>query len=363
METIAFTKNTLAEFVKSDFYNNLTNIPISKQRAISQINNPRADDTDVLLIAQFDGNKTVGYLGILPDYIYSNGTKEKFGWLTCFWVDEAYKSQGVAANIFRRVIRAWEQKIFITNFVPWLEPIYQKTKIFQPTQFKTGFRGYFRFNLAEILPPKKNFFQNIKGILNITDKGLNLVSDVRLSFFQCKDVKNLKFEYHSNSNDVATKILEISEEDNCILRGKEELDWILKYPWLIEGATTDYNSNRYYFSLLSKRFFYQLISFSTAKNERTDFLLLKIRDNEISIPYIFSDKSALDTIALFIIYTMKELKINMVTTYDSDLALALKRHRKYFIFTKKIKKPYLISKKIVLDKLSFQDGDGDCVFY
>ncbi|MFW5852121.1 MAG: hypothetical protein ACOCWB_07855, partial [Bacteroidota bacterium] len=149
--------------------------------------------------------------------------------------------------------------------------------------------------------------------------------DIRFLFFRMKYIQNMRFEYHTNINDVSDEIINNSAKGNYVQRGKEELDWILKYPWLIEGATADCNS--------------------------------------ITIPYVYSDKTALDKVAKFLIYKMIELKINMITTFDDDLADALKKNRKYFLFTKQIKKPYLISKKVDIQSLSFQDGDGDCVFY
>ena len=115
METISFNKDSLYKFINSEKFKELHNIPISKQRALSQINNPRAGEEDIVLVAQFDDNITTGYLGILPDYVFIEGEKEKIGWLTCFWVHEKYKSKDIAANLFRRVIRAYDQKIFINS--------------------------------------------------------------------------------------------------------------------------------------------------------------------------------------------------------------------------------------------------------
>ena len=77
METKTFNKAELQEFINSPSFNELINIPISRRRAISQIHNPRAEDEDILLVAAFDGNKTVGYLGILPDFVIQGNTKEK----------------------------------------------------------------------------------------------------------------------------------------------------------------------------------------------------------------------------------------------------------------------------------------------
>ena len=110
MKVKTYTAQELAYFVNSDEYDKLKNVPISKIRAISQVNNPRASEDDILLFVAFDEGRTVGYFGVLPDMIYCKDQVEKIGWGTCFWVDEKYKSQNVAAAIFLKVIREWKQK-------------------------------------------------------------------------------------------------------------------------------------------------------------------------------------------------------------------------------------------------------------
>jgi hypothetical protein len=87
-----------------------------------------------------------------------------------------------------------------------------------------------------------------------------------------------------------------------------------------------------------------------------------VRDNNITVPYLFSND--FDTIAAILIKEMVELKCNMVTIFQEQLAASMRRNKWPFLFTKKIKRPYLISKKISFaDHLKFQDGDGDCAFY
>jgi len=69
------------DFYHSDF------VPISKHRAISHINNPRAGDDDILLLLAYEGDKLVGYLGVLPDFIYIDEKPNKIGWLSCIYVE------------------------------------------------------------------------------------------------------------------------------------------------------------------------------------------------------------------------------------------------------------------------------------
>lgn len=100
------------------------------------------------------------------------------------------------------------KKIFITNIVPWLEPVYRKTKIFQPTIYKTGFRGYLRFNFSEILPPKKNVFKRFILLIRIIDFIFNLIGDLRFIFFKKYKFKNVKFEYVVNLDELSAKFLD-----------------------------------------------------------------------------------------------------------------------------------------------------------
>jgi hypothetical protein len=135
----------------------------------------------------------------------------------------------------------------------------------------------------------------------------------------------------------------------------------MNYPWLIENQKPD--NTKYYFSHKVERFFYQLISFKNSKDQLTAILLLKIRDNNITVPYIFSDNTTFDNISSFLIKTMKDLNLDTLTTFNKDLGRALSKKRVFFLFVKQIKKTFIISKRLRTDNLSFQDGDGDCVFY
>jgi hypothetical protein len=363
METRTYTKNELKEFIRSGFFNNLDKIPISKLRALSQVNNPRASENDILLVVQYDENRLAGYLGVLPDYLFGNGQKEKIGWLTCFWIDEKYKSMNVAASLFLRVIRAWEQKIFITNIVPWLEPVYQKTKIFQPSVYKSGFRGYMRFNLSEILPPKKPVFQKITSFLKIIDCVFNWLHDIRLSSFKKYNLEEVNYGYLSRLDDECAAFIDLYNQKYWNRRGKDEINWILAYPWLIQGAK-DYDSKRYYFSSVSKRFFYQLIKFTGNDKKIKGLMLICVREHNITVPYVFSDGTGINDMSRLLINTMLELKISMITVYNDELTRSLKKIKTPFYFNKEVKKPFLISKKFdFVNNLNFQDGDGDCAFY
>ncbi len=362
METISFTKSSLEEFIHSDKFDQLVNLPISKLRAISQINNPRAKVDQVLLVAQFDENKTVGYLGILPDEIYIDNQTHIVGWLTCFWVDEEYKSQNVAANLFLRAIRAYNKNIFITNIVPRLEPVYQKTKLFFPTVYKTGFRGYFRFNLAEILPPKKSVFQKIKPLLQLGDALLNTITDIRFVWNKQKHLGN--FEYVKSTDAISEEFFIKHQKNNWIKRTKKEINWILQYPWLKQGEDTEQLATRYYFSCIEKAFETKVVQFKNDKDEIIVLVILNIKNKQLTVPYLLAEPKDFPLLSSFIFNLMSSERLTMFTSYHTEFCNYLTIIKTPFLFSKEMKKPYFISKKFEgLQNLNFQDGDGDCAFY
>ena len=361
METLSFNRKTLLEFINSDAYKNLSNLPISYHRAISQIHNPRADDNDLLLVATFDGNKTVGYLGVMPDYIFFNNEKQKIGWFSCFWVDENYKSKNIAASLYLRIIKAWNKKIMITNIVPSLIPTYQKTKIFQPTQYKTGLRCYYRFNFSELLPPKKKFFDQIKPILKLGDWLLNTLI---APFFLARKpgvINGLNFlEINEIDEEIGDFLLKKSNVSN---RKKEDLEWTLSYPWMLQQAQDD-RSKQYYFSSVSSVFYYKLFKVLDADQRFVGFFLLKIRDRALSIPYFYVSDPFKDQAIAFIGKWLQNNKIDILTVFLPELVEGFEKAKLPFIFKKTIKKAYVISKDLPqISDLDFQDGDGDCVFY
>jgi hypothetical protein len=74
IETLEFTikkirLRELSAFKESLLYKGLEVIPISSNRIESYVNNPRADEEDVVLYLAFEGEKLVGFRTIFADTI------------------------------------------------------------------------------------------------------------------------------------------------------------------------------------------------------------------------------------------------------------------------------------------------------
>lgn len=88
-------KQLLSQYISSNDFGSQQTLPISKHRALSQINNPRAEENDVLLILAKEEGQVLGYTGVLPDMLFDS---IKFGWLSCLWVSEEARGKNIGTR-------------------------------------------------------------------------------------------------------------------------------------------------------------------------------------------------------------------------------------------------------------------------
>jgi hypothetical protein len=360
MKIESYNRKQLAAFIESDLFKNLDKIPITRHRALSHINNPDCSEEDILLWAAYEEGSLKGFAGVLPGECRVDGTTRKIYWLSCFWVDQQYRRGTLASSLFYPLVQLYRDDLLISNFVPKLEKTYQLLSIFHPTIFRTGYRFYLDFCLAGIIPgriPKAGF---LKPFLQVTDAVLNMALSVRILAFkkqerECTVVENAYFDEQFQSF-----LSTFSEDGNFMKRGADHFGWIMAFPWIIQGKP-DKESRRYFFSSRSRQFEYRSVKIYREKN-LAGFMLLKIRDKRISLPYIYAHDDAVNDMATYLMDSAHREKFISVTTSDARLADAIARNRVRFIFLKRVNQPYILSKKITNSLWTFQEGDGDAVF-
>jgi hypothetical protein len=257
---------------------------------------------------------------------------------------------------------SWDHQIMITNFVPALEPLYRKTGFFQPALIKEGLRAYMRSNLAEILPPKAQWLNQIKPLLKFTDISINIIGSIRFLFFRGYRLHYLNWSYIELIDENISAFIK-ANNNSWTWRGRADLQWILDYPWIIQKPNPDYDSIRYFFSSVSVRFLNRLILVSDHHGHITGFAMITIRNNNMTVPYVFS-VNGYDHISDILINVMIDQRVSMITVFHDELRTTLKSYSIPFLYKKSIPKPYMVSKKLdFLNELRFNDGDGDCAFY
>ena len=156
----------------------------------------------------------------------------------------------------------------------------------------------------------------------------------------------------------------VHQQGNATKRGKTEFEWILNYPWIKEKAIPNGESEKYYFSSVSKRFRYEFHKATNADGRLVAVVMLCVRNNNLTVPYLFAEADTLGKIAGMLVNNMLKYKLSILTTFNPALTGHIAQLRRPFLLIRRIRKPYLISRHIpIASQLNFQDGDGDCVFY
>ena len=195
----------LENFLNSDIYKNNDIIPISKQRAISQIQNPRASSDDVVLIVAIDKeNKIIGYIGALPDKIYHNPNL-KVCWNSCWWVDSK-KGKRISMLLFYKLLETWNSNIMFRDLTERTKKILLKTNRFVKIKNIDNFKLFLKFNFTDILPRKFSLFRHYTYLLKFIDYLLNLNINIYHFFYLKKTKKkSIKSVYINNIDKEAEK--------------------------------------------------------------------------------------------------------------------------------------------------------------
>jgi GNAT superfamily N-acetyltransferase len=362
MEVRIYTTGNILEFVSSDQFSKLKHIPITKHRALSYANNPRSASSDEILFVAFENDEVIGYLGALPDKIFYQGEWKRMAWLSCIWVDPRFRGKNIAGQLIDLTLKEWDYTTMMTNMTPGVLKNYERTGHFNAQVIRSGIRGYLRFNLVEVLPPKGGIFARIKLPLQILDFILNIINAIRLVFYPgYKMDPAISYEYIEKISPEAEELINDVNRSSLLKRGRLELEWITGYPWILEDKENP-ESKRYYFSSVSRLFFYQQVEFRDENNRVSAFLMLSIRDNHLTVPYVFFSSGMESSLVKFLFNTMLDYQLNMLTVFHPELAKKIKEMPSPFLFRKKILRPYFIPKTLDLPDPAFQDGDGDGVF-
>lgn len=366
IEIKQLNKKLLLEYINSVHFGTGNDIPISFHRAHSQVKNPRLDEEDIILLLAFDEGNLIGYLGILPDTIFLKDREPiKIGWLSCIWVSQHARGKGISMKLVFKSLELWNNKILLTEYVPSIKIIYDRTNQFVNKPFsKKGIRLYIKFDLYNILPPKSVIFFRLKWLLKAIDFCTNGLLNIRSKFFKA-DLSHVHFEYIDHIDDELNDFIVRKQDRQLFKRSKDDLNWIIQNPWILSSIKKDDLNKKYYFSSTAKSFnFYSLI-IRNSDNKLIAFMIFAKRDNALKLPYLYHD-NCLDKIVNVINYHLIKWNIRTFTSFHSDLAQKLKCKKTPAIYRKEIIRNYMISSifkdEIFNSDFEIQDGDGDCSF-
>jgi GNAT superfamily N-acetyltransferase len=337
-------------------------VPISRQRALSQARNPRAQADDmVLLLAQRQG-VLLGYLGVLPDAAKVDGQTYRFGWLSCLWVDPALRGSGIAKQLLEEVCRFWGGRLMATEFTPPAQRLYETSGHFSPPQEILGLRAYLRPNLAGLLAPKHRLFSRTRFFWKLLDKLLALPNNLRLSLVASRFAPT--FEYQQALDEETLSFVRARQSDEWAARYGPEWAWVTGNPWLYAAPGPDDFARRYFFSSVACDFRFFSIKILGPDRKVAGYLLLSLRDGHLRVPYAYFDEDNAHLVARVLAWHCVRLPVTHLTVYRPALQALTEKMSGLFFGKKKIKRSFLSGRALPVlpEPMSFQDGIGDTVF-
>lgn len=349
--------NELGNFVESKTFQEFKVIPITRQRAISFLNNPAALPTDVVLYLGFIDNVLVAFRSVFAAKIKSN--PNRFGWCSGNWVHPGFRRNGFSETLLIEAFSDWDKKLMFTNYAPNSEQLYLKTGKFYPIHQFNGFRGYLFPKTKKLVPlAKNNVFTKL--LFELTDSITTFISSFRVWFFNFNINPEIRFEAHQFPDAQCYQSIQENNEDLLFVRGKNELEWIFKFPWIVKEDLPE--NKKYPFSSHSKSFEYHTIKI--IRQERfLGFFIFSVREGNLKTLYFDVPSGFEFEIAQYLKKFCAKHKIEVATVYKTEIAQQLFKRKLPFLHAKKYgQKIYSSFEPGKKGNHRFQDGEGDVIF-
>jgi GNAT superfamily N-acetyltransferase len=358
------TISELQDYLKSSAFQNSSVIPISRKRAMSHAKNPRALPEDVALILLKENDLLMGYIGLLPDTIYLQNQAIHLAWMSCIWVNPEARGKGVASQLLREAFSKWDDYLLATEFTVPAKRLYDKLNLFDDLTIVHGVRAYLRLNLAVLLPKKNPRYSKTHFLLKIIDAVFNFLNEMRLYFYNKKNA-NIQVEQINEIDRDTWKWLEQFQKKELFKRTQNDLNWMLKNPWLADTLEAKEDASRYHFSIFAKHFVFSPLKIYS-QNKLVGLIILSIRGDAVKVPYAYFKAKHTAIIAKVIKNYLLQNKCSILTIYNKYLVDYFIKNRSPFFIIRPFKRHYLIAKALHWDQQKteaiIQDGDGDCAF-
>ncbi|WP_169712644.1 GNAT family N-acetyltransferase [Epilithonimonas caeni] len=352
IKIVGLNKDQLKGFTKTEAFENFEFAPISELREVSHIHNPRAKPEDNLLFLAYENDCLAGYLGMLPDDVTDrNGHKVHFGWLSTLFVSEKFRGKQIAQKLLYAAEESYNKNLMITEFTPSAGRLYRKIGMFEDLKTKAAVRYYYKSNLAELLPSKKDIFLKNKIWLKRFDSFINIFIPY------LSKGKNHIYKISRSVDDDLSRFISVQAK-NPIARSSEDFQWMLNFPWLSQKK----EESDYLFSSYSED--YEMFWVVVYENQQiVSAMLCSVRNSHLKVLYYFGNSKVVSEVLPKII---RKYNVKMMTLYDDHLNHSINDLPKA-IYKRPLKREYLVHKgfKEKLGKnfdFDFTDGDGDFSF-
>ncbi|UWX66426.1 hypothetical protein NZD85_11120 [Empedobacter stercoris] len=335
-------KKDLDCFFHSDFYKNLTHVPLTLNRLTSYVHNPYSNENDYVLYLLIENEQIISYRTLLHD---KNSKDEIFVWSSGSWTNPSFRKKGYSKQLFLEVRKDYSDKIIIYTRSISSKILYQSFKDLYFIEDHHSKELHYDFSILN-----KKFPKIISSILN--------------KFIRIKSNKEYKNQFKISKLNIDTSIFLDEQISNDLFPLTiEKIKWIKNYPWLHQKSEAKNSNQIFDFSFIDSSFKSDAFEMTNKNEQVTAFYYRNIRQNIFYLHYVYyqSNKEAL-MIAEAILEEFNGEKLSIIVIRDKVIQDYIRKLQKP-LFIKSYKNFLYISedKKYHLTK-NIQHGIGELIF-
>lgn len=354
MELKKIRLQDLEAFGRSELFQSFETKPVSAARIRSYLNNPHALPEDVVLYLLHEENKLLAFRTLFPGRLMNQS--KRFAWLSGNWVHPDYRRQGCSKRLLDAALKDWDERLMFTNYAPASLQLYLKTKQFQTVYLDHGTRFYFYFRTRKVLADR---YPKLAFLLPVLDFFIQLVAGFTHLLFHPMRVRHFSMKELNLPDQACLQLAETKKDSYLFTRGRQELDWIFKYPWL--SASDDQFVHSYPFSSFARQFKYRSIKIFH-EDKLIGFMVVLLRDGQMRTVHLQLPYDRMRIAARFLIRVAVKNKVETLTVLNPKLAKEIQKRPNPFLVHKKIEHGIYSSFPVSSAMRKIQDGEGDFIF-
>lgn len=354
MELKKIRLQDLEAFGRSELFQSFETKPVSAARIQSYLNNPHALPEDVVLYLLHEENKLLAFRTLFPGRLMNQS--KRFAWLSGNWVHPDYRRQGCSKRLLDAALKDWDERLMFTNYAPASLQLYLKTKQFQTVYLDHGTRFYFYFRTRKVLADR---YPKLAFLLPVLDFFIQLVAGFTHLLFHPMRVRHFSMKELNLPDQACLQLAETKKDSYLFTRGRQELDWIFKYPWL--SPSDDQFVHSYPFSSFARQFKYRSIKIFH-EDKLIGFMVVLLRDGQMRTVHLQLPYDRMRIAARFLIRVAVKNKVETLTVLNPKLAKEIQKRPNPFLVHKKIEHGIYSSFPVSSAMRKIQDGEGDFIF-
>lgn len=254
LELVAFAERYLDSVKEGQF------IPITMQRAIAHANNPLVDENDVGLLVAFQGDECVGFFGIMPVLLKSKDKYSKVSWFTTWRVSPHLRGKSIGSLLMKEALSMGKDYLIVGSSSA--RKVCQRFGFLErePLEY-----CYLDVSGMERLNPATWVFRLLRKVLKPLKVKVNIDNRITRGFSQLLSPLTLRLflvwldlAHRNILKDVnVEEVNQVQPETPeqlaalgpvVLIRGAEIVNWMLKYPWVLETGRSGTEKMDYFFT-------------------------------------------------------------------------------------------------------------------